>query len=78
MEKMFVYPDDVASAIAAEKKTLAEPMASTAGAVSLQCKRFRAVLEQCLESPAVAARTPALARGQFDGRFWVSLQKRVS
>jgi hypothetical protein len=77
MEKMFVYSDTVASAVAADPMNWLEPPASTAGEVSLQCKRYRAVLEQCLASPAVAARTPASARSHFDSRVWDPLQKRA-
>jgi hypothetical protein len=77
MEKMFVYSDTVESAVAADQMNWIEPPTSRAGAVSLQCKRYRAVLEQCLESEAVAARTAASRRGHLDSRVWDQLQKRA-
>jgi hypothetical protein len=58
MEKMFVYPETVMFALAAQSM-IAEPVLSRAEDVSFQSKRYRAILEQCRASSAVATRTRA-------------------
>ena len=69
MEKMFVYPETVAHAIEAESMNRIEPFQSKARAVSSQSNLYRAVLEQCSESSAVATRTAAL-KGIHEAKAW--------
>jgi hypothetical protein len=77
MEKMFVYPETVAFAAAAENLNEFESIRTNAKLVSSQAKRYRAVLEQCAESRTVASKVAARFSRISGPKLWAHASSRA-